>query len=449
MSASRILVVDDEVDIRDLVRDILSDEGYEVSVAANAAEAREARAARTPDLVLLDIWMPDTDGITLLQEWTREGPLPHPVVMLSGHGTVDTAVEATRLGAAAFVEKPLSLAKLLKTVERALEGSRLQRPRQWRLPPILEPIGRSRVMKELREQIRRLAQHDTPVTIVGEPGSGREAFARYLHSLSARADAPFVDCPVSSLTPGNAEAMLSGTAEQPGMLGIAAGGMLFLDEIDDMPAEVQRMLVGILERGRWTPVGSDKSQPLTIRLVSSARPDLQHKIEREEFRRDLHAQLAIVTLRVPALREYAEDVPELIRYYTDALVDRERLPYRHFSMAAQNRLRNYPWPGNVRELKNLVHRLLIMGGAEEVSLEEVERVLDQSGDAPGEAFVRQDLLALPLREAREAFEKAYLEQQLLLCDGKVGKLAQRVGMERTHLYRKLRSLGIDIKSADS
>ncbi len=428
MSAARVLVVDDEADIRNLVQDILADEGYDVAVAANAAEARHERAQKTPDLILLDIWMPDTDGITLLQEWTREGPLEHPVVMMSGHGTVDTAVEATRLGASAFVEKPLSLAKLLKTVEQALENARPTREQKYRLPTIVEPVGRSKAMRELREQVRRVAQHEAPVLIVGEPGTGREAFARYLHSLSARADGPFVECSASALTTSDAEKELSR------LLKAANRGVLFIDEIDDMSAEVQRTLLGALERGH------------DARMVCSARPAMHKLIEDGGFRRDLYAQLTIVTLHVPSLREYAEDVPELIRHYTDALIDRERLPYRRFSMAAQNRLRHYPWPGNVRELKNLIHRFLIMGGEDEVSLDEVERAIGAEQAHAGGTFIKQDLLALPLREAREAFEKAYLEQQLALCEGKVGKLAGRVGMERTHLYRKLRSLGIDIKS---
>jgi two-component system, NtrC family, nitrogen regulation response regulator NtrX len=447
MSAGSVLVVDDEADIRNLVQDILADEGYEVVVAANAVEARAARKADEFDLVLLDIWMPDTDGITLLKEWTAEGPLSCPVVMMSGHGNVETAVEATRLGAANFVEKPLSLAKLLKTVEGALEkGDRHRNGGQWRLPPMLEPVGRSQAIKELRDQVKRVAQYETPVLIVGEPGTGREAFARYLHSLSSRAERPFVDCAAGSLTESNCETLLFGDAGQQGLLAKATGGVLFIDEASDLVPEVQRVLIGVLEQGSWTAGGGGDTMPLNLRVVTSARPELQHNIELGGFRRDLYSQLAVVTLHVPPLREYAEDVPELIRYYTDALVDRERVPYRRFSMAAQNRLRNYPWPGNVRELKNLVHRFLIMGGADEVSLEEVEAAIGQ--DSPqAESLIKQDLLAMPLREAREAFEKAYLEQQLKLCDGKVGRLAGRVGMERTHLYRKLRSLGIDIKSS--
>jgi DNA-binding NtrC family response regulator len=340
MSAASVLVVDDEADIRNLVQDILADEGYEVVVAANANEARKAWRTQAPDLVLLDIWMPDTDGITLLQEWTAEGPLPCPVVMMSGHGNVETAVEATRLGAANFVEKPLSLAKLLKTVEWALaKGDRGRNSGQRPLPPMLEPVGRSRAIRELREQVKRVAQYETPVLIVGESGTGREAFARYLHSLSARAEHPFVDCAAASLTSSNFELMLFGDGGQPGLFARATGGVLFIDEASDLVTEVQRALVGVLEQGSWTPAGGGKSVPLNLRIVTSARPDLRHSIERDAFRRDLYSQLAVVTLHVPPLRDYAEDVPELVRYYTDALVDQERVPYRRFSMAAQNRLR--------------------------------------------------------------------------------------------------------------
>ncbi len=450
MSSQHVLVVDDEADIRDLVQEILVDEGYQVTVAANAADARRSRAEAMPDLVLLDIWMPDTDGITLLQEWTKEGPLPHPVVMMSGHGTVETAVEATRLGATDFVEKPLSLAKLLKTVEHALEYSRVQRPpAPRRLPEMMEPVGRSAQMRELREQVRRVAQHDTPVLVVGEAGTGRAAFARYLHSLSARADQPFIECAVDGLDAAAMKECLFGSGGRPGVVQQAMGGVLFLDEIGEMMPDAQRVLLGLLEHGVWTPTEGGTARPLDLRVISSARPDLHGSIQRGVFRRDLYSLLSVVTLYVPPLREYAEDVPELIRYYTDLLVDREQVPYRRFSMAAQNRMRNYPWPGNVHELRNLVQRFLIMGGSDEVTLEEVETAIGQERPHAGEALVKQDLLALPLREAREAFERAYLEQQLILCEGKVGKLAGRVGMERTHLYRKLRSLGIDLKGSGS
>jgi DNA-binding NtrC family response regulator len=448
MSLAHILVVDDEADIRDTLREILGEEGYEVDVAANAAEARQARARRDPDLVLLDIWMPDTDGITLLREWSENRQLSFPVVMLSGHGTVETAVEATRLGAVDFVEKPLSLAKLLRTVEKALDAGRRRRQSQRTLiPPLVAPVGKSKLMQRLREQVQQVAGHDAPVLLVGEIGTGREAFARYMHSLGPRSSGPFVALSCSGLEEANAPARLRGTEAgavvQGGAYAEAQGGTLLLTDIEDLPASAQRALHADLEAGAFTPEGGREPVPLRLRVVATALPGIESP-DSGRVRRDLVAQLAVVTLRVPPLREYAEDVPDLLRHYVDRLVDEESLGLRRFSVAAQNRLRNYPWPGNVRELRNLVQRLLIVGGPEEIGLEEIERELavQQPGDEP---LVKQDLLALPLREAREAFERAYLLQQLMLCNGRVGQLAKRVGMERTHLYRKLRSLGVDFR----
>ena len=448
MRASQILVVDDEADIRGMVQEILTEEGYEVRTAGNAAEARAARAQGDPDLMLLDIWMPDIDGISLLREWTRDGSLSFPVVMMSGHGTVETAVEATRLGAVDFVEKPLSLAKLLRTVEHAIDTGRQARAKRTsRLAgEPLEPLGKSRLMQALRDQIRRLAPHEASVMLVGESGSGRETLARHLHALSARAAGPFVAVSLAGLSLQNAVAALCGReGGDKGYLEQARGGTMFLGELSDMPAEVQVVLLGVLEQGAFTPVGGSASRSLDARLVSSAEPRIEAQLEQGLFRRDLYTRLAAVTVRVPPLREYREDVPELLRYYTDMLVDAQNLKYRRISVAAQNRLRNYPWPGNVLELRNLVQRLLTLGGEDEVSLEEVEAAIAPLATDQGESFIKQDLLGMPLREAREHFERAYLEQQLMLCGGKVGKLAERVGMERTHLYRKLNSLGIDFR----
>lgn len=449
MSAN-VLVVDDEADIRTLVRDILEDEGYSVEVADSAVSARAARQQHEPDLVLLDIWMPDVDGISLLKEWHREGAMPDQVVMMSGHGTVDTAVEATRLGAYDFIEKPLSMAKLLRTVENALEESR-GRVRTGRpvVPPLVEPIGRSKVMQELREKVRRLASHDAPVLVIGEPGTGREAFARYLHSQSARADGPFVNLVAGTLVEPDLRTMLCGESggdgRRPGALARAQGGVLFINELTDLQDPAQAMLVSILEQGGYQRGPDEELVPLGAQLVGSITPGFVAALESGGLRRDLFSHLDVATIRIPALREYSEDVPELLRYYVDVLVDREGLSFRRFSVAAQNRLRNYPWPGNIRELKNLVHRFLLAGGEEEIALAEVEAEIETHSEREG-TLVEQDLLALPLREAREAFERAYLAEQLKLSEGKVGKLAERVGMERTNLYRKLRSLGIDINA---
>jgi two-component system nitrogen regulation response regulator NtrX len=451
MTSPRILIVDDEADIRTLLREILSEEGYEVDVAADAVQARASRARQSPDLVLLDIWMPDTDGITLLREWSR-GPtmVECPVVMMSGHGTVETAVEATRLGAFDFVEKPLSLAKLLRTVERALDAGRQKRQgSRSLLPPPIAPVGRSRAMQLIREQVQQVAPHDAPIVLLGESGTGREAFARYIHSLSARSSQPFVVTVAGSLTEDSAAAVLRGRESagsiEAGLYEQAEGGTLYINGLEDLLPAVQRMILADVESGSYTRVGGSMPRAMKVRFLTSAQPGFETRDPSEPFRRDLLSHLNVVTLRVPPLREYAEDVPELLRYYVDRFVDDASLPFRRFSVAAQNRLRNYPWPGNIHELKNLVQRLLILKGQEEIGLEEIERELATQLPV-NEPLVKQDLLALPLREAREQFERAYLQQQLLICNGKVGQLAKRVGMERTHLYRKLRSLGVDFRN---
>lgn len=450
MSTSHVLVVDDEADIRALIQDILSDEGYDVTVAADASEARTAREDAEFDLILLDIWMPETDGITLLREWSEDGDLSCPVVIMSGHGTVDAAVEATRLGAFDFVEKPLSLAKLLRTVEAALEAADKQlRSGYAALPSLLAPVGRSKVMQALRERVAQYAQHDAHVLITGEPGSGRGAFARYLHALSKRADGPLVSVTAASLIDSNVVEQLLGSEANgeihAGAFERAAGGTLVVDELVDLSPAAQKTLLAVIDERCFRRSGGRDSLRLDARVIATAADGYEADVERGDLRRDLVAHLSTLTLRVPPLREYSEDVPELLAHHVDKLVEAEGLSFRRFSVAAQNRLRNYPWPDNVRELKNLVRRLLLLDASGDISLEEVEN--DIRATAPiNEPLVKQDLLALPLREAREQFERAYLQQQLVLCEGKVGQLAKRVGMERTHLYRKLRSLGIDFKS---
>ncbi len=450
MSTSHVLVVDDEGDIRALIDEILSEEGYEVTVAADATEARLARDKEKFDLVLLDIWMPDTDGISLLREWSEPGDLDCPVVIMSGHGTVDTAVEATRLGAFDYVEKPLSLAKLLRTVERALEQSRKQAaPARSLFPSLLTPVGRSPLIKSLREHVQQIAKHDAPVLLIGEPGTGRGAFARYIHAMSSRSDAPLVNLLAASLTDSNAEEVLLGSETggnvQNGYFERAKNGTLIIDELSELCDQAQKLVLSVLEQGEFVRSGGHQSVKLQARVLATINADYEKAIESGKLRRELVSNLNTLTVRVPPLRDYAEDVPELLGYYVDRLIDSEDLSFRRFSVAAQNRLRNYPWPDNVRELKNLVRRLLLTGSEEEITLDEIEQELSNAAISD-EPLVKQDLLSLPLREAREQFERAYLQQQLQLCDGKVGKLAQRVGMERTHLYRKLRSLGVDFRS---
>ncbi len=452
MTASHVLVVDDEPDIRNLVKEILEDEHYTVATAEDGATARRALRDRRPDLVLLDIWMPDIDGITLLKEWAEEDGLPCPVIMMSGHGTVETAVEATRLGAYDFLEKPLSLAKLLLTVGRALEADKLQQENiGLRRHPrhVVEPTGRSAVMQRLREQVKRLAQHDTWVLITGEPGVGRETFARYLHHQSARRERPFVDVGVSSITAGNAARELFGSEEggriHYGALEEARGGTLFLDEVADMDGEAQRQLLGALDTGAFLRVGGTDPVQIDVRIIAATRRDLEEEVRAGRFREDLFYHLNVVPLHIPPLREHHEDVSDLLNYYVDYFATHEKLPYRRFSVGAQNYLRNYSWPGNVRELKNMVQRLLILGAGDEIMQEEVEitigggRLAIESGAGFPFSFDQ------PLRLAREQFERAYFEYQLNKHDGNVGQTAEEAELERTHLYRKLKSLGIEIK----
>jgi DNA-binding NtrC family response regulator len=369
---------------------------------------------------------------------------------MSGHGTVDTAVEATRLGAFDFVEKPLSIAKLLRTVERAIEASKKQTSTARRLlPALMTPVGRSKLMQSLREKVQQYANHDSPVLLTGEAGTGRAAFARYIHALSDRAEGPLVNLLAASLTDNNAEEQLFGTEENGevhnGYFERAKNGTLIIDELGDLNDLAQKLILSALEQGEFVRRGGHEPIKLQVRVLATVNADYESRIEAGTLRRELISNLNTLSLRVPPLREYAEDVPELLSYYVDKLVDGEGLSFKRFGVAAQNRLRNYPWPDNVRELKNLVRRLLLTAAGEVISLDEVEKEIAAVAHT-GEPLVKQDLLSLPLREAREQFERAYLQQQLVLCDGKVGKLAKRVGMERTHLYRKLRSLGVDFRS---
>ncbi|GAB6066707.1 sigma-54 dependent transcriptional regulator [Methylothermus subterraneus] len=447
MSRTKILIVDDEPDICDLVREILEDEGFLVVTANSGAEARRCFKESRPDLVLLDIWMPDTDGVSLLKEWVSGGATC-PVIMMSGHGTVETAVEATRLGAFDYLEKPLSMAKLLATVERALEAERLRKPLARVGEKLeIEPVGKSPAMARLRDQVKRLAQYDTRVLFVGEPGSGKETLARYLHRHSLRREGPFIAVGVGTIAPEYSAVEFFGKEEggkiHRGLLEQAHGGTLFLDEVGDMDEETQLRLVSALESKAFLRVGGSEQVKVDVRVLSSTRRNLEDEVKAGRFRKDLFYLINEVTLGVPPLRQHPEDVPELLNFYVDRFVTQEKLAFRRFPVAVQNFLRNYAWPGNIRELKNLVHRLLILGSGEEVELEEVKTAL-------GEIITKETIEApefydLPLKEARERFEKAYLEYHLDKHGGNVARLSQAIGMERTHLYRKLHSLGIKFK----
>lgn len=455
---SHILVVDDEPDIRRLVREILEDEGYSVSVAKDGASARDAIKSRAPDLVLLDIWMPDVDGITLLKEFLETHHLRCPVIMMSGHGTVEAAVESTRLGAFDFIEKPLSLAKLLITVESALQNGKSATSQSITHHDILQPVeivGKSQVVKKLVEQLDRCAQHDITVLLVGEPGTGKTRCARYIHSSSGRSNAPYVELRTTDLSSrrhrDTVELLLgvdNASVSSKGCLEQANGGTLYIDDVAELDDDMQAGLYGALTSSSIYRVDGDNAIELDVRVIAATRYDLQQEVRANRFREDLFHCINAYPLRIPALRDHSEDVPELLQYYVSVFSDKEKLPYRSFSVAAQNRLRNYAWPGNVLELENIVRRLLMIDGDINIEVSEVDELIDEvysalSGDQSESAVLPQ--FDLPLRQAREQFEKAYLEFHLKQAQGSVGKVAKLAGMERTHLYRKLRALGIETK----
>lgn len=445
----RILVVDDETDIRHLVSEILEDEGYHVSMAENARVAKELKMSMQPDLILLDIWMPDTDGITLLKEWLSEDKSLCPVIMMSGHGSVEAAVEATRLGAYDFLEKPLSLAKLLLIVERALEASQLQHA-SLRQPVIIDidPVGKSAAVARTKEQIKRLAQHNTRVLFVGEAGVGKELYARYLHNHSAHRSGAFVNVAVGSISPENSAVEFFGKEDEhrvyQGLLERANKGTLFLGEIGDMDKETQLRLLSALESSSFLRVGGSEMVNVDVHVVASTRMALDEEVRFGRFRHELYYLLNEVTLTIPPLREHSEDVPALLNFYVDYFVTHEKLAFRRFSMAAQNYLRNYSWRGNVRELKNVVQRLMILGVGEDIELDEVKNALGMIGNDATMLSSVPDFFNLPLKEARDYFEKSYLEYHFEKTGGSVAKLSAAVGMERTHLYRKLHSLNIKL-----
>lgn len=451
MTQAHILVVDDEPDIRQLVSEILEDEGYRVTVAEDGEAARTAFARQTPDLVLLDIWMPDVDGILLLKEWSAGAGLPCPVVVMSGHGSVETAVEATRLGAFDFVQKPISLAKLLAIVSQAL-ASRRPTPEPARRSSMssgAEPVGSSPVMQLLRTKAEQAAQHDSPVLITGEAGNGRESLARFIHFRSQR-KGDFVALDHSQLDDESVRDYLLGSNRnghhQDGLFDQAMGGTLFLGEIQDIPSETRKIINQVLESGQLSQHAGNDKRPLNCRIIAGGCADLVDRANREPSLEQLYYRVNVLPLAIPPLRERPEDVPELVRFYADWFPNHEGLPYRSVSVSAQNRLRNHSWPGNIRELRNLVQRLLILGGEGDVTVAEVEEALRQNPSEPNLNAGQPEIFNLPLREAREQFEREYLSYQLQQANGSVGKLAESVGMERTHLYRKLRALGIDPKS---
>ncbi len=454
MSERAILVVDDEPDIRGLLQEILEDEGYAVSTADTAAAAQAYVSECKPDLVLLDIWMPDMDGVSLLKTWKSSGVLEFPVIMISGHGTVETAVEATRHGAVDFIEKPLSLAKLLLTVEKALtehvpagEGgaTKTLAPVARRLPLV---AGVSDYIKSLREQLVAHSSRTDSLLLVGESGSGRVLFAQHAHDKNPELSGRFIQLRCDSLSSVNAHKELYGDENNgvisQGYLESASGGTLFLTDVEQLPQSAQQCVRQAIEQQGFLRVGGQTRVPFRCRLVASSRSELSIAVHQGMLDASLARLLSNETLTIKPLREHPEDIPALLEGLVDWHVEEEGLAYRHFSVAAQNRLRNLEWPGNLLELKNLVQRILLLGGPAEIEVPEINRVLGIVPSNDTTLALRHDL---PLREARADFERQYLLRCLAESQGNIGDLAKHVGMERTHLYRKLRSLDIDLDKA--
>ena len=409
---SQILVVDDEIGIRELLSEILADEGHTVQLAENAARARALRGAERPDLVLLDIWMPDTDGITLLKEWAANGQLTMPVVMMSGHGTIETAVEATRIGAIDFLEKPIALQKLLATVKRALRNG--GGPAQAGLT--LLSLGRSAVVADLRKRLTQIAALSVPVLLRGEPGVMPELFARYLHQPNT----PWVV----------AGAALADAPQE--LLAQAAGGLIFIEELAVLSRPQQKNLGFILGK-------QEKSRARVVSFTAEEPARLSGELG---FDATLLERLSELSLVLPALREHAEDIPDIASILLAQLVEARSCPARHFSTAALNALRQFQWPRNLQDLQGAVKNLALTALEEEIGAADVERVSAQFHPAVDAQVALP--LELPLREAREAFERAYFEQLLAREAGSIARVAEKSGLERTHLYRKLKALGISL-----
>lgn len=414
-----ILVVDDEPAIRELIQDILQDEGYQVTIAEDGKTARACLAERLPQLVLLDIWMPDIDGISLLREFKQQEP--HlAVVMMSGHGTIETAVEATRLGASDFIEKPLSTAKLLRGVETALTNQlKLAASKQLH---VQEPVGKSPETVLLRKQAQRVAKHDMPILLIAEAGTGKRCFAHYLHSLGSYAEGKFIELSANSFPTDSLK--LSSLAEN---------NCIYINHVSKLDEKAQTLLLHLLDNGKL-----DHCQ-----LIFANQHNLEESVTNGVFNEALLYKINSISLHIPRLVDHIEDIPELIHHFVDQYTSENQLTYRHFTVAAQNRLRNYPWPGNVIELRNVIQRLLVLGDGDDIDESDIEQALTPSKkEQKASNTINYEL---PLREAREQFERIYLLYKLQQTAGNVGKAAKLAGMERTHLYRKLRSLDIDTK----
>jgi two-component system, NtrC family, nitrogen regulation response regulator NtrX len=452
--ASEILVVDDEEDIRELVAGILSDEGHETRTAKDADTALQAIDARMPRLVFLDIWLQGSrlDGLSLLDEIKTQYP-DLPVVMISGHGNIETAVSAIKRGAYDFIEKPFKADRLVLIAERALETSRLRKEvteLRRKSSDSLELIGASQAMNQLKQMIERIAPTNSRVMIFGASGSGKEMAARAIHQLSPRANGPFITVNAATITPERMEIELFGTEmtggeRKIGALEEAHGGILYIDEVADMPRETQNKILRVLVDQSFERVGGNKRVKVDIRIISSTAQNLEAMIAEGRFREDLFHRLAVVPLSIPPLADRREDIPELVNFFVRQLTEQAGIKPRKIGDDAMAVLQSHGWPGNVRQLRNNVERLLILARGDDTDSEITASLLPaEVGDMLPRVPTQSDqhIMALPLREAREVFEKEYLIAQINRFGGNISKTSEFVGMERSALHRKLKSLGV-------
>lgn len=455
MSAD-ILIVDDEADIRDLVAGILEDEGHRCRTAGGSDEALVAIESRRPHLVFLDIWLQGSrlDGLQVLEQVKASHP-ELPVVMISGHGNIETAVSAIKLGAYDFIEKPFKADRLLLVAERALEASRLKREvreLRARSAEASRICGRSAVMNQLRQTVERVAPTNARVLVTGSPGSGKELVARMLHGLSTRSNGPFVVINAATITPDTMEAELfgieSGEARERrvGRLEEAHGGTLYIDEIADFPRETQARILRVLVEQNFQRVGGSTRVHVDVRIVSSSSRDLSAEITAGRLREDLFHRLSVVPIRVPSLAERREDVPELIAFFMEQITRATGLPARRIGSDALAVLQSHDWPGNVRQLRNNVERLMILASGDpevEITADMLPAEVGALVPATPSGAGGEKLMSLPLREAREIFEREYLMAQIARFSGNISRTAEFIGMERSALHRKLKSLGVN------
>lgn len=452
-SKAHILVVDDEPDIRNILQDILQDEGYNVSVAENADQARTRFREDQPNLVLLDIWMPNEDGISVLKNWVENGQLEStPVVMISGHGTVENAVEAVKLGAYDFLEKPLSTGKLLLSVERGLENASLRAENKQlksRLQYDSPIISNSDASRELMRHVQLLGPTDSWVFITGESGTGKRLVAKKVHENSPRTSARFVELNLAVMPSDSVAQALFGS-EQDGKVVLgrfeeAKGGTLFINEVLGLTLETQSKLLSALQERQFLRIGGSEYIDLDVRVIVTTSGNPQQAVSEEKFNEDLYYRLNVIPIHVPSLRQRRNDLPELIALFIEDFAAKNELEKPSINNDALTALCDYDWPGNVRQLQNVIQRLLILASDSQITIEDVSAALGGDLGMQKKDSAIPDYFEDDMRKAKEAFEKAYLSYHLETVDGNVSALAKKVGLERTHLYRKLKSLDISAR----